>query len=57
MADEEDWPPACPKCRSKDVKHEDMSEYTGGGYADQWTEFECNQCGWAWRSKTTTGYM
>lgn len=50
------WPPACPRCKGKEVSHEEKREYTGGGFEDSWTEFFCDACGWEWRSDVTTGY-
>ena len=47
----------CPKCKSNKMINETKSEYTGGGYADSWLEFECQECGWIWRSEKKHGYI
>ena len=52
----EEFPPKCPNCRSKKVTYESVSEYTGGGYADYWYEFECQKCGNVWRSEKKYDY-
>ena len=51
-----EWPTKCPSCGSKEFTHESQSEYTGGGYADYWDEFECRKCGKIWRSEEKTSY-
>lgn len=40
----EDWPSKCPNCGSNEIIEEKQSEYTGGGYADYWYEFQCQKC-------------
>ena len=50
------WPPACPRCKSKAVNYQEKQEYTGGGYADTWTEHACDDCGWEWQSEKKSGY-
>ncbi|MBN2441969.1 MAG: hypothetical protein JXJ04_11500 [Spirochaetales bacterium] len=56
MSDEENYPPICPKCGKEEVEINHESEYTGGGYADYWDEFECMACGYIWRSDKESGY-
>ncbi len=53
---EEEWPTKCPSCGYKKFTRESQSEYTGGGYADYWDEFECKKCGNVWRSDEKTSY-
>ncbi|MFW9849788.1 MAG: hypothetical protein ACFFF4_11650 [Candidatus Thorarchaeota archaeon] len=55
MSDDE-YPPVCPRCGKRDVEIHTQSEYTGGGYADTWDEFICNNCGHEWRSDEKTSY-
>ncbi|MFW9908160.1 MAG: hypothetical protein ACFFEF_06260 [Candidatus Thorarchaeota archaeon] len=52
----DEYPPRCPKCGSSSVERESISEYTGGGYADRWDEFVCNDCRYEWRSEEKTSY-
>ena len=51
-----EWPVKCPKCESAKITHEERSEYTGGGYADIWTEFFCENCGWTWKNQIKSDY-
>lgn len=46
----------CPNCGSKDVILEKKQEYTGGGYADYWDEYECQNCGEIWRGEEHTDH-
>lgn len=46
----------CPRCNSTDITFEHQTEYTGGGYADYWYEYECRKCGNIWRSEKEYGY-
>jgi predicted RNA-binding Zn-ribbon protein involved in translation (DUF1610 family) len=46
----------CLKCNSKIITNEHMTEYTGGGYADYWYEYECQNCGNIWRSEVKSDY-
>ena len=57
MDDDEEYPPCCPRCESKEVVRHEEYEYTGGGYADRWTEYECKKCGNYWRSDKKTNYF
>jgi len=56
MTTEEEKKEICPSCRSEDITYEVRSEYTGGGYADNWYVFECKQCGNIWRSQEKTAF-
>jgi len=53
---DDEYPPKCPKCGSREIEIESRSEYTGGGFADRWDEFFCRECGYEWRSATNSGY-
>lgn len=46
----------CPKCKSKKISSDTVSEYTGGGYADTWEEFICEKCSFKWRSEEKMGF-
>lgn len=48
--------PKCPECGCTDIEREEREEYTGGGYADRWEVFVCEECGHEWRSGTRSGY-
>ncbi len=52
----EEYPPKCPKCGSRKVEIETKREDTGGGFADSWDEFYCQDCEYEWRSDTSSGY-
>ena len=47
----------CASCGSDAVTEERQGEYTGGGYADYWYEYECGKCGNVWRSEVKSGYF
>ena len=53
----DEWPVTCPNCGGKKVTYQKESEYTGGGYADYWYEFECKKCGHIWRSEKKSSYF
>jgi transposase len=55
MDDIQQYPPPCPRCGSEKIDIHRESEYTGGGYADYWDEFECLTCGYIWQSDKDTG--
>jgi hypothetical protein len=54
---EENWPSECPHCKGKKITGESKSEYTGGGYADYWTEYFCEECEYLWKSTKSTNYF
>ena len=55
MDDDQPYPPPCPQCKSENIEIHRESEYTGGGYADYWDEYECLDCGNIRRSDKDTG--
>lgn len=52
-----EWPLKYPKCGSLEIDYEKQSEYTGGGYADYWDEFQCRKCDHYWRSDKKSSYF
>ncbi|MBD3408484.1 MAG: hypothetical protein GF411_20340 [Candidatus Lokiarchaeota archaeon] len=52
----EEYPPKCPRCNSREIIIKTKHEYTGGGYADRWDEFYCEDCDYEWKSETTSDY-
>ena len=57
MENDDIWTPKCPECGSPKVDCERQSEYTGGGYADYWDEFQCRKCEFTWRSDKKSSYF
>lgn len=46
----------CPNCNSKNIVRDMETEYTGGGYADSWETYECQDCGHVWQGEVAHGY-